>query len=505
MELTVAQADITTVEGDCIVIDVCQDRLESPLPGAAGEIDHALDGHISLLIEDGEIRGRRGEITVVHTLGRITPRRVLVIGCGPSPEVDANAVRRLGAEMARYARSHRYKRVFAQLPAAGLLDVAASAKATAEGILLGLYRITVRGPQSDANDRNDIDEITIVDGDSSGLQDMQGGLDRGVILAEATALTRDLANEPANYMTPSILADRARIAAESSGLAYTNLTVDEIQEMGMGGLLGVAAGSHQPPAFIILEHRGDPEETRPTVALIGKGVTFDSGGISIKPAANMGAMKGDMAGGAAIIGALQAVARLGLPINVTGLIPATENLPGGGATKPGDVLVAMNGKTMEVENTDAEGRLILADALSYANSKGMSPLVDVATLTGAIRVALGVYAMGLFANDDEVARQLEEASQKTGERMWRMPLWDDYKDQIKSTVANVKNTGGPAAGSITAAKFLHEFAGDTPWAHLDIAAVSSTDSDRGWQTKGATGQPVRTLVQLVEDLAQSGE
>ena len=505
MDLTVAQADITTVEGDCIVIDVCQDRLESPLPGAAGELDRALDDQLSLLIEDGEIRGRRGEITVIHTLGRITPRRVLVIGCGQSAEVDASGVRRLGAEMARYARSHRYKRIVAQLPASGLLDVSESAKATAEGILLGLYRITPRGPQSDADDRNEIDEITIVDADASILQDMQGGLDRGVILAEATALTRDLANEPANYMTPSILADRARDAAESSGLSYTNLTVDEMQEMGMGGLLGVAAGSHQPPAFIILEHRGDPEETRPIVALIGKGVTFDSGGISIKPAANMSAMKGDMAGGAAIIGALQAVARLGLPINVTGLIPATENLPGGGATKPGDVLVAMNGKTMEVENTDAEGRLILADALSYANSKGMSPLVDVATLTGAIRVALGVYAMGLFANDDEVARQLEEASQKTGERMWRMPLWDDYKDQIKSTVANVKNTGGAAAGSITAAKFLHEFAGDTPWAHLDIAAVSSTDSDRGWQTKGATGQPVRTLVQLVEDLAQSGE
>ena len=505
MELTVAQADITTVEGDCVVIDVCQDRLESPLLGAAGEMDRALDGHLSLLIEDGEIRGRRGEITVVHTLGRITPRRVLVIGCGPSAEVDANAVRRLGAEMARYARSHRYKRVVAQLPAAGLLGAAASAQASAEGILLGLYRIAVRGPQSDADDRNDIDEITIVDADASALQEMQNGRDRGVILAEATALTRDLANEPANYMTPSILADRARIAAESSGLAYTNLTVNEMQEMGMGGLLGVAAGSHQPPAFIILEHRGDPEETRPTVALIGKGVTFDSGGISIKPAANMGAMKGDMAGGAAIIGALQAAARLGLPINVTGLIPATENLPGGGATKPGDVLVAMNGKTMEVENTDAEGRLILADALSYANSKRMSPLVDVATLTGAIRVALGVYAMGLFANNDEIARQLEEASQKTGERMWRMPLWDDYKDQIKSTVANVKNTGGPAAGSITAATFLHEFAGNTPWAHLDIAAVSSTDSDRGWQTRGATGQPVRTLVQLVEDLARSGE
>ena len=301
-------------------------------------------------------------------------------------------------------------------------------------------------------------------------------------------------------MTPTILAQRAKDAADIAGVTFTNLSVGEITEMGMGGLLGVAAGSHQPPAFIILEHRGDPDNKRPTVALIGKGVTFDSGGISIKPSANMSAMKGDMAGGAAVIAAVQAIGRLGLPINVTALVPATENLPGGGATKPGDVLTAMNGKTMEVENTDAEGRLILADALSYANSRDMSPLIDVATLTGAIRVALGTVAMGLFVNDDDLAQQLQNASDATGEKMWRMPLWDEYKDQIKSRVATVKNTGGQPAGSITAAKFLQEFAEETPWAHLDIASVASTDSERGWQTRGATGQPVRTLVRLIEDM-----
>ena len=305
-------------------------------------------------------------------------------------------------------------------------------------------------------------------------------------------------------MTPTILAQRAKDAADAAGVTFSNLSVGEITEMGMGGLLGVAAGSHEPPAFIILEHRGDPDNTRPTMALLGKGVTFDSGGISIKPAANMSAMKGDMAGGAAVIGAMQAIGRLNLPINVTGLVPATENLPGGSATKPGDVLTAMNGKTMEVENTDAEGRLILADALSYANSKGMTPLIDVATLTGAIRVALGTVAMGLFANDDDVARRLQDASEATGEKMWRMPLWDDYKEQIKSSVATVKNTGGQPAGSITAAKFLEEFADKTPWAHLDIASVAATDRDRGWQVRGATGQPVRTLVRLVEDMLSDG-
>ncbi len=500
MELKTAIGSLIEVEADCAVVGVYQGMMESPLPGAAGQVDEALDGQISALIEDGEIRGKLGEITIIHTLGRISPRRVMVVGGGQADEADANLLRRLAAEVARRARSNSYKRLTASRPAAHYLSTVEAAQASAEGALLGLYKISTNGANSDDSDSSNIESVTFVAEDDSDLPDLDRGLDRGAIIAEAVALARDLANEPANRMTPTILAQRAKDAADVAGVTFTNLSVGEITEMGMGGLLGVAAGSHEPPAFIILEHKGDPDNTRPTVALLGKGVTFDSGGISIKPSANMSAMKGDMAGGAAVIGALQAIGRLGLPINVTGLVPATENLPGGAATKPGDVLTAMNGKTMEVENTDAEGRLILADALSYANSKGMTPLVDVATLTGAIRVALGNVAMGLFANDDDIARQLQDASEATGEKMWRMPLWDDYKEQIKSSVATVKNTGGQPAGSITAAKFLEEFAEKTPWAHLDIASVSATDRDRGWQTRGATGQPVRTLVRLVEDM-----
>ncbi len=500
MELKAAKGTLIDTEADCAVVGVYQGMMESPLPGAAGQVDEALDGQISALIEDGEIRGKLGELTIIHTLGRITPRRVMVAGCGPADAASAATLRRLAADVVRRARSNGYKTITAHRPAAHYLSAVEAAQASAEGALLGLYRITANPNSGDDEGGREPESATFVADDDAALAELDRGLDRGAIIAEAVALARDLANEPANRMTPTILAQRAKDAADTSGMTFTNLSVGEITEMGMGGLLGVTAGSHQPPAFIIMEHRGDPDNSRPTVALIGKGVTFDSGGISIKPAANMSAMKGDMAGGAAVIGAMQAIGRLGLPINVTGLVPATENLPGGSATKPGDVLTAMNGKTMEVENTDAEGRLILADALSYANSKGMTPLIDVATLTGAIRVALGTVAMGMFANDDDVARRLQDASEATAEKMWRMPLWDEYKEQIKSSVATVKNTGGQPAGSITAAKFLQEFAGDTPWAHLDIASVAATDRENGWQTRGATGQPVRTLVRLVEDM-----
>ena len=500
MELKAVQGRLIDMEADCAVVEVLEGMLESPLPGTAGAVDAALDGQVSALIEDGEIRGKRGEMTIIHTAGRIAPKRVMVLGCGKPGDADTSVVRRLAADMARRARSNGYKTVTADPPTAGVIATADAAQAAAEGALLGSYRFNVKPDDSEDDSSRELESITFIVENDGALADVEQGLDRGAIIAEAVALARDLANEPANRMTPTILAQRAKDAADIAGVTFTNLSVGEITEMGMGGLLGVAAGSHQPPAFIILEHRGDPDNKRPTVALIGKGVTFDSGGISIKPSANMSAMKGDMAGGAAVIAAVQAIGRLGLHINVTALVPATENLPGGGATKPGDVLTAMNGKTMEVENTDAEGRLILADALSYANSRDMSPLIDVATLTGAIRVALGTVAMGLFANDDDLAQQLQNASDATAEKMWRMPLWDEYKEQIKSRVATVKNTGGQPAGSITAAKFLQEFAEETPWAHLDIASVASTDSERGWQTRGATGQPVRTLVRLVEDM-----
>lgn len=505
MELRLVRGNIVDLNADCIVVNLFE-GVKTP-GGATGAVDKAMDGYISQLISDGEIKGKRGEITLIHSQGRITPKRVLVAGLGKSKGFDSTSVRTISAEVARYLRRRRFERVATIVHGAGIGGVTPdeAAQALTEGTLLGLYRFREHFSKNDEDDDGETREFLVAEQEDKQASLIEKGLERGRGIADAVALARDLVSEPANFMTPTILAERARSVAESCDLAYTCIEQTQMEEMGMGALLGVARGSHEPPKFIVLEYKGDAEGTRSTVGLLGKGITFDSGGISIKPAANMGSMKGDMAGGAAVIAAMQAIAHLKPAINVTGIVPATENLPGGGATKPGDILVAMNKKTIEVENTDAEGRLILADALSYANSIGLSPLIDVATLTGAIRVALGTVAMGLFANDDETADRVLKAGAGVGEKMWRLPLWDEYKEQNKSTVADVKNTGGRDAGSITAAQFLHEFAGKTPWAHLDIAAVFMADREKGWQTKGATGQPVRTLVNFIESLAEEGQ
>ena len=309
-----------------------------------------------------------------------------------------------------------------------------------------------------------------------------------------------MVNEPANYMTPTHMAEMATKLAESRGLEVSILDQEKMAEMGMGALLGVAQGSRQPPKFIVLQYKGgDSDETN--VALVGKGVTFDSGGISIKPSENLEEMKGDMAGGAAVIAAISAIAQLKPKINVMAVVPATENLPGGNALKPGDILTAMNGKTIEIISTDAEGRLILADALSYAKKLGAKYIVDVATLTGACRVALGDITTGAFGNNQELMDRVITAGTEAGEYIWQMPMYDEYKEQNKSDVADVKNVGGRLGGAITAAKFLAEFINDTPWVHLDIAGTSLSEKELGYLVKGATGVPVRTLVNLVLSLA----
>jgi leucyl aminopeptidase len=354
-------------------------------------------------------------------------------------------------------------------------------------------------------------------------------VERGVELAEAANFARDLANEPSNVLTPTEFAERARAwAAEASaeggsaaggGLACEVYDRDWMAQQGMGAILGVAQGSAQPPKFIVLRY---PSTLRPGsgqaslragrgggpthLALVGKGITFDTGGISIKPAQGMEEMKGDMSGGAAVIAAIGAIARLEPKIDVTAVVPATENMPSGSAIKPGDVLRAMSGKTIEVINTDAEGRLILADGLAYARQQTPPPaaIVDVATLTGAISIALGNVAMGAMTNHEALYARVQRASESSGEKVWQLPMYDEYKEQIKSDVADMKNTGGREAGSITAAFFLKEFIEDTPWVHLDMAGVDFYEKEKGVIVKGASGIPVRTLVHLALDLAEEG-
>jgi leucyl aminopeptidase len=499
MEITVQQADITTVETPCVVVNLFE-GVTAP-GGATGSLDRALTGMISELIAAGDARGKWGEMTLVHTFGRIPASRVLIAGLGKTSEFNLDRVRDLGATVARFLRGKRVDRYATIAHGAGIagLESEACAQATAEGAFLGLYRFDRHKRPDD--DATEISSITIVEQDGAKLEALQTGVSRGVILAAAANFARDLANEPANVLTPTELAARAEAMAHESGLGCHIYDREWAESMGMGSFLGVAKGSTQPPKFIMLTYQGGGESRG--IGLVGKGITFDTGGISIKPAAGMEEMKGDMSGGACVIAAMGAIARLKPAVNVTALVPATENMPGGNATKPGDVLRAMNGKTIEVINTDAEGRLILADALAYACKLDLTPIIDVATLTGAISYALGDVAYGVFTENDALARRIQSAASASGEKAWQLPMFPEYKDNNKSQVADIKNSGGPKAGSINAAFFLREFVDDRPWAHLDIAGVDFLDKERGVFVKGSSGIAARSLINLVLDLAEN--
>jgi leucyl aminopeptidase len=330
---------------------------------------------------------------------------------------------------------------------------------------------------------------------------LEKGCWKGKINAEATIQARNMVNEPSNMLTPAVMAETAGQLAQKNNLKIKVLEREEMLSLGMGGLSGVSQGSQQPPKFIVLTYKGkDNDEI--DIALVGKGITFDSGGISIKPSENMGDMKGDMAGGAAVIGAISAIAQYKPEINVTAIIPATENMPGGTALKPGDVITLMNGKTAEIISTDAEGRLILADGLSYAGKMGAKRMIDVATLTGACSIALGNVCTGAFSNNQQLVDQVIAAGRDAGECIWQMPMNEEYKEQNQSLVADIKNTGGRLGGAITAACFLGEFVESIPWVHLDIAGTGMLEKDRGYQIRGATGVTVRTLINLVLSLAE---
>ncbi|MCH8849089.1 MAG: leucyl aminopeptidase, partial [Chloroflexi bacterium] len=347
-----------------------------------------------------------------------------------------------------------------------------------------------------------LEELTIVEQDASRVAPLEAGLARARILADGVVLARELVNEPANVVNPARMAEVAAEVARESGLELTVLGREDMIERKMGAMLAVAAGSATEPKLIVLEHKGDPEHPDNNIALVGKGITFDSGGISIKPSARMWEMKGDMSGGASVIGAMKAIAGLGLKINVFGVVPAVENMPSGTAQRPGDIIRAMNGVTIEVDNTDAEGRLVLADAISWIKAeRGAKRIVDVATLTGAIVVALGHVATGVMGTSQQMVDAVLAASKATGEKMWQLPMFEEYKRQNRSDYADIKNTGGRPAGSITAAFFIAEFTDGVEWAHLDIAGTFMAERNKGHVVKGATGVPTRTLVQLVEDLA----
>ena len=498
MEIKVVSGDITKQNVGAIIVNLFE-GVTSPA-GATGAADRVLGGAITKLIEEGEIKGKRGEMTLIHTLDRMAPSRVLVAGLGKEEEFDLDKARAVTAEGCRRLRRAGVQTVATIVHGAGTggLDVKGAAQSVAEGAILGVYRFD----KYKSNDGGtDIAEFTIVDGDADKLSELEAGVAEGRAIGDAVNFCRDMANEPANAMTPSEMSERALQVANEGGMELEVLDRPQMAELGMGALLGVAQGSEEPPKFIILKYAGDPGNPENTLGILGKGITFDSGGLDIKNAAGMSTMKGDMAGGASVISAMKAIGQLKPKINVTAIVPATENMPGGRAQRPGDVVKAMNGKTIEIDNTDAEGRLVLADAVAYACSIGIGRIVDVATLTGAVVVALGDKCIGAFGNDRDFTDSVVAAGNEVGERIWELPTYDEYKEQYKSDIADIKNTGGRGAGSITGALIIAEFNDGASWVHLDIAGTARAGAIKGYNIKGATGVPVRTLVNLAKKLA----
>jgi leucyl aminopeptidase len=502
MEIKTVADDIARVKADAIVVSIFE-NIEH-LSGAADAIDKILDGAITRLIKQGEIKGKNYETTNIHTLGKMPARIIAVVGLGKQVDFSLDKIRKIMAQTCRTLRRMNCQQIATVIHGVGIgeIEAEASAQAIAEGCVLGLY--TFRKYITKEPDYKDVTEIMLVDIDVTNKANIERGCYRGKILGDAANLARDLVNEPANYMTPTDMANFAEKLAKEYGLGLTILDCEQMKQMGMGALLGVAQGTEQPPKMIILNYKGDSKSSQ-TIGFVGKGLTFDSGGISLKSSEWMQDMKGDMSGGAIVIAAISAIAQLKPRVNVTAIVPATENLPSGKALKPGDVLKTLNGTTVEVVNTDAEGRLILADALSYATKQGIAPLVDLATLTGACHIALGDICSGIFTNNQVWADKVIEAGAGAGERLWQLPMYEEYKEQNKSDVADIKNSGGRYGGAITAAQFLAEFVNDKPWAHIDIAGTFFTDKEQGYQVKGGTGVCVRTLVNLALSYAEPGK
>jgi len=499
LQIKVVIGDIVKTEADAIIVNLFE-GVEHP-GGATDAVDKALGGAITQLVSKGEIKGKFKEVNIIHTLGKLPANKVAVAGLGKQAELTLDKIRGISAEVCRALQGLNCKRIATIMHGAGVggVDPEASAQAIVEGSLLGLY--SFRRHITKKSEHENIEEMLIVQRDETRLEAIEKGCHKGKIIAEATNMARNMVNEPANYMTPKDMAETAGKMAKDYGLEVTVLEREDMEKLGMGALLGVAQGSREPPKLVVLSYKGD-KSSKSVLGFVGKGITFDSGGISLKSAEGLEEMKGDMAGGATVMTALVAIAQLKPKVNVVAIVPATENLPGGGALKPGDILTAMNGKTIEVVTTDAEGRLILADALCYARKQGLAPLIDLATLTGSCRVALGDICAGVFSNDQQLADKVIKAGSEAGESLWQMPMYEEYKEQNKSEVADIKNSGGRYGGAITAALFLAEFVEDIPWVHVDIAGTSRSEKERTYTIKGATGFGVRTLVNLALALAE---
>ena len=464
--------------------------------------DSALGGEIVRMRKNGEIRGKAGETTLLPTYGRLPARFVLLVGLGKAEGLTSESLRKASGSAASVLRSRNLSEAVTTL-ALGAKDPAADTEAVVEGTLLSLYRFENYKSEKAPEGPYQLRSLSVAT-DKKNEKAAEAGRSWGETLSRNTILARDLGNHPSNVATPTMIAKTAEEEARKRGITVLAYDREKLERMGLNALVGVAKGSDEPARLIVLEYRPEkPVNDRPFL-LVGKTLTFDSGGISLKPADKMELMKGDMSGGAAVLGTILSVADLGLPVHVVAVMPATENMPSGRANKPGDVVTAYNGKTIEIINTDAEGRLILADALSFGiRTYHPALVIDVATLTGAVVVALGGQALGILGNNEELIERTRKMGEETGERGWPLPLFEEYFDQIKSDVADIRNTGSKGgAGTITGAAFLHHFVDETPWVHLDIAGTAWVDSNEPYKPKGNVGMGVRLMTHLLKDLAE---
>ncbi len=476
MDIQLAPGAPETMEGDALVL-FCHEGVKPS--GIA-------DPRLADLYDSGEFTGKALEIAILHSPSGLKTKRLVLAGAGAEAKFTAAEARNLSGAVLRTLKGKGMRSMAVSLGASAPDELVS---AVVEGAILGDFEPDRHKTDPKKNDKH-VDSFTV-------LGNYQAAVDRGIILGEAQNFSRSLINEPGNLLTPMKLAEHAREAATACGLECDVLDEDRMRQLGMGSLLGVSVGSAEPAALIVLKYNpAAGSESKEHLGLVGKGVTFDTGGISIKPSDGMEKMKYDMAGGAAVIGAMQAISKLKPSVQVTALIPAVENMPGSRAQRPGDIVTSMSGKTVEVLNTDAEGRLILIDAITYAKQLGCTHLVDAATLTGAIVVALGTLRIGAFTNDEAFLQKLFAASQTEGEKMWQMPMDEEYKEGLKSAFADLGNIGGRAGGSITAAMFIKEFVGETPWVHLDIAGTAWLDESKPYMSKGPTGVCVRTFARL---------
>lgn len=497
MEIQVIMSLLDTVEADLLVVGL----FESLTAAGYEAFDAPLRGLIEQVVGLGDFKGEAYKTTLLYTPGGTPAGRLLLVGLGKPDAFTADTARRAAGVAAQTMVKLQVRRVAVAVPGLGQENVAPGslAQALVEGTLLGLYRFAGYRRSGAANGAQ-VEALQLVVPPGTPVEAFQRGVRVGEVMGEASNQARDLTNAVGNLLPPRELAARAQSLTEGTGIVCTVYGEETMREWGMGALLSVSQGSAEEAQFIVMEYFPASAATQETLVLLGKAITFDTGGISIKPADKMWLMKSDMGGGAAVIGAMRAIARLQLPVRVVGLVCAAENMPGSKAIKPGDVVRALNGKTIEYISTDAEGRMVLADGLAFAERYAPAAIIDCATLTGTMTRALGLELSGVFCNDDALYARLSAASTRAGEPIWRMPLWQPYRERIDSDVADMKNSGGLPGGAINAALFLNEFVpSGTPWAHFDIAATAFQETDRAFMTRGATAVPARLLVELVRD------